>query len=91
MVSNAIGKFEVSGTATPLTPFNLLDLTDYNLWYSAIEGKTTILVSNFIFQVAKTTPSATPTLVTEIKDKAINNYARLCFASTLSTKNVIKI
>lgn len=43
-----------------LSAFNVLDQTDYNQWYSSTVGKTTILVSNFVYNI-KTAPAPTTT------------------------------
>lgn len=50
----AVGSFVIGATPTPLTSFNMLDQTDYNLWYTAVSGFDTILVSNFIYKISST-------------------------------------
>ena len=82
----AISSF-VDGSS--LSAFNVLDETDYNLWYTASTGKTTILVSNFVYNI-KALPAAlgggTVTLPS-VWDIA-STGDKLCYASTLTTQNV---
>lgn len=71
-----------------LSAFNVLDETDYNQWYTASTGKTTILVSNFVYNI-KTLPAAlggTVGLPTVWDIESTGD--KLCYASTLTTQNV---
>lgn len=72
-----------------LSAFNVLDETDYNQWYTASTGKTTILVSNFVYNI-KALPAAlgasTVTLPTVWNIASTGD--KLCYASTLTTQNV---
>ena len=75
-----------------LSAFNVLDETDYNQWYTGTNGKNTILVSNFVYHI-KTLPTVTTakvTLPTTVWDIA-KTGDKLCYASTLTTKNVINL
>ena len=50
------------------------------------------MVANFIYRVTSFgTVSSSPTLATELNGKTFGSYTRLCYASTLTTRNVIKM
>ena len=63
-VGKPIGSFVVSGTPVPLTAFNSVGETNYNVWFSANSGTNTILASNFIYQVPAQTATTGNALIT---------------------------
>lgn len=81
----AISSF-VGGSS--LSAFNVLDETDYNLWYTASTGKTTILVSNFVYNI-KALPAAlgSGTVTLPSVWNIASTGDKLCYASTLTTQN----
>ena len=52
LVSNSIFNW---GNSSSMAPFNFLDATDYNQWYTAVTGTNTVLISKFIYAVSSTT------------------------------------
>jgi hypothetical protein len=71
-----------------LSAFNVLDETDYNQWYTASSGKTTILVSNFVYNI-KALPTESTSKITLPSAWDISSTGdKLCYASTLTTQNV---
>ena len=92
VVANAIYDFNVASSG--FNAFNLLDLTDFNIFYTATVGFNTILVSNFVFIVnsVASADSATTTfsgLTTNNWDLDVPSTGdKLCHAATFSTENV---
>ena len=87
-----------SGSAVPLTPFNMVNELTYNQFYTSNVGTSSILVSNFIYKVAaanvaaaSSTEAAWQTTMltsTNWNTALASNSAKLCYASTLTTGNV---
>jgi hypothetical protein len=96
----AVANFVVpsSGSAVPLTPFNMVNENTYNQWYTSNVGTSSILVSNFIYKVPAANVAAAITnqaawQVTMLTNTNWNtalatNSAKLCYASTITTGNV---
>jgi hypothetical protein len=82
---------------TPLSAFNFLDQNIYNLWYTAVSGSTTILVSSYIYRIG-TAPAATTSTAQILTVSAIDwatvissTGDKLCYASTITVGNVLII
>ena len=83
---SAISSFTTGGS---LSAFNVLGETDYNQWYTGAVGKKTILVSNFVYHItALPAESADSFSLTSDSWDIGNTGDKLCYASTLTTKNV---
>ena len=41
-----------------LTPFNFFDQTDFNQWFTAVDGTNTVLISKFVYSIASTSNAA---------------------------------
>ena len=91
---NAIYDFSV--TSSNFNAFNILDLTDYNLFYTATVGSNTLLVSNFVFiisSIAGATNTATFGDITTLNwDGAVPSTGdELCHAAQATTGNVLLV
>ena len=50
--SNSLAGWDGNGA---LSPFNFFDSTDYNQWYTATTGTTTVLISKFVYATTNVT------------------------------------
>ena len=90
----SLSSFDGNG---PLSVFNFLDLTDYNLWYTMVKGNDIFLVSNFIYKITTdanaVTVASSPAFALSSLGLSLNAATasatgdKLCYASS-STGNV---
>jgi hypothetical protein len=72
-----------------LSAFNFLDQNNYNLWYTAVSGTNTVLVSNYIYRITATSVTASSQNLAGSLSAFTTPSDKLCYASTVITGNVI--
>lgn len=50
-IGEALGSFSIGSGSTSLNIFNIFNKNDYNQWYTAVTGTTSILVSSFVYRI----------------------------------------
>ena len=85
LVSNSIYNL---ADGSSLSPFNFFDMTDYNQWYTAVNGPNTVLTNKFIYAVSNTTfagavaiAAAPASTLTAITFNVATTGDKLCYAS----------
>lgn len=89
--SNSLYSFTGMGA---LSPFNLIDMTDLNQFYTITTATNTLLVNKFYYKVTTGPTQSGTNLYTEMNGKSwSSNYKtgdKLCYASTETTGNVFE-
>jgi hypothetical protein len=72
-----------------LSAFNFLDQNNYNLWYTAVSGTNTVLVSNYIYRITTTAAAGSSQDLAASLSVFTAPTDKLCYASTITNGNVI--